>query len=180
MDPQQRRGEIFDALRHVILGAAAVCPQVVVFEDLQWMDQATQDFLGFFMDSVPTARVLCLLTYRTGYAQPFGERTYHTRLTLTTLSSPDSLQMAQALLLTDSLPAALQTLITQRAEGNPFFVEEIIKTLQDTGRLARARSTRCSPGPSRRWSFLRRFRPSSWPVSTAWPKLPDGPCSWPR
>jgi class 3 adenylate cyclase/tetratricopeptide (TPR) repeat protein len=138
MDPQQRRGEIFDALRHVILGAAAVYPQVVVFEDLQWMDQATQDFLGFFMDSVPTARVLCLLTYRMGYAPPFGERTYHTRLALTTLSSPDSLQMAQSLLLTDSLPAALQTLITQRAEGNPFFVEEIIKTLQDTGALGQS------------------------------------------
>ena len=135
MDPQQRRGEIFAAVRHVILRAAEVRPQVVVFEDLQWMDQATQAFLAFFMDSLPTARVLCLLTYRTGYAHPFGERTYHTRIALTTLSSTDSVQMAQALLATESLPAALQTLITQRAEGNPFFVEEIVKTLQDIGAI---------------------------------------------
>src|SRR5712691_1454796 len=87
MDPQQRRGEIFDAVRHVIMRAAEVRPQVVVFEDLQWMDQATQAFLTFFTDSLPTARVLCILTYRTGYVHPFGERTYHTRIALTTLST---------------------------------------------------------------------------------------------
>ena len=135
MDPQQRRGEIFDAVRHVIIRAAAVCPQVVVFEDLQWMDQSTQAFLTLFTDSLPSARVLCILTYRTGYVHPFEERTYHTRVALTTLAITDSVQMAQALLATERLPAALQSLIAQRAEGNPFFVEEIVKTLQDIGAI---------------------------------------------
>jgi class 3 adenylate cyclase/tetratricopeptide (TPR) repeat protein len=135
MDPQQRRGEIFAAVRHVIMRAAEMHPQIVIFEDLQWMDQATQAFLIFFMDSLPTARVLCLLTYRTGYVHPFGERTYHTRIALTTLSTTDSVHMAQALLATESLPAALQTLIAQRAEGNPFFVEELVKALQDIGAI---------------------------------------------
>src|SRR5262245_53723204 len=135
MDPQQRRGEIFDAVRHVIIRAAAVCPQVVVFEDLQWMDQATQAFLTFFTDSLPSARVLCILTYRTGYVQPFEERTYYSRVALTTLAITDSVQMAQALLATERLPAALRSLIVQRAEGNPFFVEEIVKTLQDIGAI---------------------------------------------
>jgi tetratricopeptide (TPR) repeat protein len=110
----------------------------VVFEDLQWMDQATQAFLTFFTDSLPTARVLCILTYRTGYVHPLGERTYHTRIALTTLSTTDSVHMAQALLTTEGLPAALQTLIAQRAEGNPFFVEEIIKSLQDMGAIRQA------------------------------------------
>jgi class 3 adenylate cyclase/tetratricopeptide (TPR) repeat protein len=135
MDPQQRRGEIFAAVRHVLMRAAEVHPQVLVFEDLQWMDQATQAFLTSLIDSLPTARVLCLLTYRTGYAHPFGERTYHTRIALTTLSTMDSVHMAQALLATESLPTALQTLIAQRAEGNPFFVEEIVKSLQDIGAI---------------------------------------------
>src|SRR5215471_13575399 len=136
MDPQQRRGEIFAAVRHVIIRAADVRPQIVVFEDLQWMDQATQAFLTFFMDSLFTARVLCLLTYRTGYFPPFGERTYHTRIALTTLSTTDSVHMAQALLAAENLPTALQTLIAQRAEGNPFFVEEIVKALQDIGAIS--------------------------------------------
>ncbi len=133
MDPQLRRAEVFDALRRLLLRAAEVRPQVVVFEDLHWMDQATEAFLTITADSIPTSRVLCLFTYRPGYVHPFGERTYHTRLVLPTLSSADTVQMAQAMLATEHLPEALQTLIIQKAEGNPFFVEEVVKSLRETG-----------------------------------------------
>ncbi len=135
MDSRLRRTEIFDALRRLILRAAEIHPQVIVFEDLHWMDQATETFLGFLTDSLPTSRVLCLLTYRPGYPPPFGERTYHTRLALHTLSTQDSVQMAQALLATAHLPAELQTLIVQKAEGNPFFVEEVVKSLREGGTI---------------------------------------------
>ena len=137
MDPQLRRAEVFDALRRLLLQAAEVRPQVVVFEDLHWMDQATEAFLTMMADSIPTSRVLCLFTYRPGYVHPFGERTYHTRLVLPTLSSADTVQMAQAMLATEHLPEALQTLIIQKAEGNPFFVEEVVKSLRETGAMRR-------------------------------------------
>ena len=94
MDPQLRRAETFDALRRLLLRAAEVRPQVVVFEDLHWMDQATEAFLTFTMDSIPTSRVLCLLTYRPGYVHPLAIG-YHTRLVLPTLSSADTVQMAR-------------------------------------------------------------------------------------
>jgi class 3 adenylate cyclase/tetratricopeptide (TPR) repeat protein len=137
MDPQLRRAEIFGALRHLLLRAAEVRPQVVVFEDLHWMDKATEAFLTLTADSIPTSRVLCLLTYRPGYVHPFGERTYHTRLVLPTLSSADTVQMAQAMLDTQHLPEALQALLIQKAEGNPFFVEEVVKSLRETGAIRR-------------------------------------------
>jgi class 3 adenylate cyclase/tetratricopeptide (TPR) repeat protein len=135
MDPQLRRAEIFDALRRLLLRAAEVRPQVVVFEDLHWMDQATEALLTFMLDSIPGSRVLCLCTYRPGYVPPFGEWTYSTRLALPTLSTTDTIQMARAMLATEHLPEALQTLIIQKAEGNPFFVEEVVKSLQDVGTL---------------------------------------------
>jgi class 3 adenylate cyclase/tetratricopeptide (TPR) repeat protein len=137
MDPQLRRAEVFGALRRLLLRAAEVRPQVVVFEDLHWMDQATEAFLTFTADSIPTSRVLCLFTYRSGYVHPFGERTYHTRLLLPALSSADTVQMAQAMLATEHLPEALQTPIIQKAEGNPFFVEEVVKSLRETGAIRR-------------------------------------------
>jgi predicted ATPase len=137
MDPQLRRAEVFDALRRLLLRAAEVRPQVVVFEDLHWMDQATEAFLTFTADSIPTSRVLCLFTYRPGYVQPFGDRTYHTRLVLPALSRADTVQMTQAMLATEHLPEALQTLIVQKAEGNPFFVEEVVKSLRETGAIRR-------------------------------------------
>jgi class 3 adenylate cyclase/tetratricopeptide (TPR) repeat protein len=138
MDPQQRRGEIFDALRRLTVRASEVRPQVMVYEDVHWMDQATEEYLLFTADSVPTSRVLRILTYRTGYVHPLGERTYHTRIALNTLSTSHSVEMAEGILATERLPEGLQALIVRKAEGNPFFVEEVVKSLLEVGALRRA------------------------------------------
>jgi class 3 adenylate cyclase/tetratricopeptide (TPR) repeat protein len=138
MDPQLRRGEIFDALRRLAVRAAEVHPQVVVYEDVHWMDQATEESLLFATDSIPTSRILQILTYRTGYVHPFGERTYHTRIALDTLSTADSVAIAKAVLATEHFPQELNTLIVRKAEGNPFFVEEIVKSLQEVGAIRQA------------------------------------------
>jgi class 3 adenylate cyclase/tetratricopeptide (TPR) repeat protein len=138
MDPQQRRGEIFDALRRLTVRATEVRPQIVVYEDVHWMDQTTEAYLLFTADSIPTSRILRILTYRTGYSQPFGERTYHTRIALNTLSTAHSVEMAEGMLSTEQLPEALQGLIVRKAEGNPFFVEEVVKSLLEVGALRHA------------------------------------------
>jgi class 3 adenylate cyclase/tetratricopeptide (TPR) repeat protein len=137
MDPQQRRAEIFDGLRQLLVRAAEVRPQVMVIEDLHWIDEASERSLLYSADSIPGCRVLQILTYRPGYTHPFGERTYHTRIALTTLSSEDSVRMAQALLAAQSLPDELKSLIVSKAEGNPFFVEEVVKSLQELGAIRR-------------------------------------------
>jgi class 3 adenylate cyclase/tetratricopeptide (TPR) repeat protein len=137
MDPQQRRGEVFDALRRLLVRAAEVRPQVVVHEDVHWIDSASEESLLFTADSIPTNRILHVLTYRPGYKQPFGEHSFHTRIALPTLSAEDSVQMAQAVLDTDSLPEDLRALIVRKAEGNPFFVEEVVKSLQEIGAIRR-------------------------------------------
>ena len=137
MDPQQRRGEVFDALRRLLVRAAEVRPQVLVHEDVHWIDKASEESLVFTADSVPTSRILHILTYRPGYKHPFDERSYHTRIALSTLSPEDSVHMAHAVLGTDSLPEDLRTLIVRKAEGNPFFVEEVVKSLQEVGAIRR-------------------------------------------
>jgi len=138
MDPKQRREGIFDAARRLTLRACEVRPQVVAFEDGHWMDKATEDYLVFVADSVPTSRFLFILTYRPGYAHPFGERTYHTRIALDGLPTEASVEMAQAMLAADGLPEELKSLIARKAEGNPFFVEEVVKSLLEVGALQRA------------------------------------------
>ncbi len=137
MDPQVRRAETFEALRRLLLVAAERKPQVLVFEDLHWSDTATTEFLRYILDSVPASRVLLLATLRAGYASPFDERSYVTRLALHNLPPQDSTRIAQAVLSTDDLPRELQALIHRKAEGNPFFVEELVKSLRETDAIRR-------------------------------------------
>lgn len=137
MDAKLRRAELFDALRRLLVRAAEVHPQVFVVEDLHWMDKATEESLLFTADSIPGSRILQVLTYRPEYVHPFGERTYHTRLALDSLSAEDSAEMTRVALAADALPGALQALIVRKAEGNPLFVEEVVKSLQEVGAIRR-------------------------------------------
>ena len=135
LDPRERRGGIFEALRRMILRAAERRPQIVVIEDLHWIDRATEEFLAVLGDSVPASPVLLIFTYRPGYAQPFGERTYHTRIVPAPLSEPESAHMAAAILASDALPDTLRGAIAAKAEGNPFYVEEVVRSLLEAGAI---------------------------------------------
>ena len=141
LDPRQRQREIFDTLRRLLVRASEVRPQIFVLEDVHWMDRTTEESLRFSADSIPTNRIFQILTYRTDYRHPFGERTYHTRIALTTLSAESSARIAQAVLAVPSLPADVATLVAQKAEGNPFFVEEVVKSLKEIGALRHAGDT---------------------------------------
>jgi len=137
LDPQIRRAETFEALRQLLLRAAERKPQVLVFEDLHWSDHATREFLSYLLDSIPGTRVLMILTIRPGHDVALGERTYATRLVLRNLSAQEAGKMAEAALASADLPKDLRALIGRKAEGNPFFVEEVIKTLTETGAIRR-------------------------------------------
>src|SRR5262245_16160587 len=137
MDPQERRGELFYALRRVLLRAAEIRPQVVVYEDVHWTDKATEEYLSLIADSLPTTRILVILTYRTGYSHPFGERSYQTRVVPAALSAVDSVAMVRGMLVAERLPDDLQALLARKTEGNPSFVEELVKSLREAGSIRR-------------------------------------------
>ena len=138
MSPVQRRGETFEALRRLIISAAERQPQVLVIEDLHWIDTTSEQFLALLVDSIPALQVLLVLTYRPGYVSPFGERSYVTRIVPAALSAEDTARMAAAVLAADALPEGLRTLVAAKAAGNPFYVEEFVKSLEEIGALRRA------------------------------------------
>jgi class 3 adenylate cyclase/tetratricopeptide (TPR) repeat protein len=137
LTPQTRRVETFEALRRLLIHAAQTQPQVIVVEDLHWVDPATEAFLSFVADSVATSRLLLVLTYRPGYAHALGERSYHTRLALRALSPDDSARMGRSVLGAEGLAPEIEALLARKAEGNPFFVEELAKSLHEAGALHR-------------------------------------------
>ena len=135
MDAQQRRVKTFEALRNVILKRAQRGPVVLAIEDLHWIDRTSEEFLVSLADSLSMAPVLMILSYRPGYRNPFPERSFITRLTLQHLSQKETLEMAGQLLTVRQVPEQLSQLVLEKAEGNPFFVEEMIKSLLEVGAL---------------------------------------------
>ncbi|MDP8929406.1 MAG: AAA family ATPase [Actinomycetota bacterium] len=147
MDPRERQAGIFDALRTLVLLSSRRQPLVVLVEDLHWVDDKSEEALGALVDVVAGARLLLVLTYRPGYSPSLGDRTYFSRLTLKRLPQEETAVMAQALLRASALPADLVRLVNAKAEGNPFYTEEVTKSLLESGVLRRVDGTFELAGP---------------------------------
>ncbi len=135
MDPMQRRAGILDGLRALILQESRHLPLVVVVEDLHWIDGQSQEAIAALVDVVASAPVLLVLTYRPGYAFALGDRSYFNHLPLHQLPNEECARMAQSTLGVAALPEQVREIITSKAEGNPFFVEEVAKSFVESGVL---------------------------------------------
>ena len=135
LDPPQRRQRTLDALKRVLLRESQEQPLLLVFEDLHWIDSETQALLNSLVESLPTARLLLLVNYRPEYQHGWGSKTYYTQLRLDPLPPVSADEFLQALLGDDASLKPLTHLLIARTEGNPFFLEESVRTLVETGVL---------------------------------------------
>ena len=135
LDPAQRRRATFDAVKQVFLNASAERRLVVVLEDLQWIDGQSEEFLDSLIDSLPTARLLLLLTYRPEYHDRWTKKSHHTLLRVDPLPAVSAEQLLEALLGEDVSTRPLQRSLIARTEGNPFFLEESVRMLAETAVL---------------------------------------------
>ena len=135
LDPPQRRLRMLDALKRVVLRESQEQPLLLVFEDLHWIDSETQALLNSLVESLPTARLLLLVNYRPEYQHSWGSKTYYTQLRLDPLPPVSAEEFLQALLGDDASLKPLTPLLIARTEGNPFFLEESVRTLVETGVL---------------------------------------------
>jgi class 3 adenylate cyclase/DNA-binding winged helix-turn-helix (wHTH) protein/tetratricopeptide (TPR) repeat protein len=135
LDAPQRRQRTLLALKRVLLRESQAQPVLLVCEDLHWLDTETQALLESLIESLPTARLLLLVNYRPGYRHGWGSKTYYTQLRLDPLPAASADTFLQALLGDNPSLASLNPLLIQRTEGNPFFLEESVRTLVETGVL---------------------------------------------
>jgi predicted ATPase len=139
LDPPERRQRTLAALKRVLLRESQVQPVLVVFEDLHWIDTETQALLDSLVESLPTARLLLLVNYRPEYQHGWGSKTYYAQLRLDPLPPASADVFLQALLGDDPGLEALKPLLIARTAGNPFFLEESVRTLVETGVLVSER-----------------------------------------
>ena len=132
LDPRERRQRILDTVRRLLLREAQSQPLLVIFEDLHWIDSETQVLLDGLADSLPTARVLLLVSYRPEYRHAWGSKTFYTQLRLDTLPLEMAGALLDGLLGPNASLAALKRLLATTTGGNPLFLEESVRTLVET------------------------------------------------
>ncbi len=132
LDPPQRRQRTLDAVKRLLLRESQVQPLCLVFEDLHWIDSETQAVLDSLIESLPTARLLLLVNYRPEYQHGWGSKMYYTQLRIDPLPPESAEELLGALLGGGASLEPLTRLLIERTEGNPFFLEESIRTLVET------------------------------------------------
>jgi class 3 adenylate cyclase/tetratricopeptide (TPR) repeat protein len=132
--PEQRRRQTLDGVKRLLLREAREQPLVVIFEDLHWIDGETQALLDGLVESLGSARLLLLVNYRPEYQHVWAGKTYSSQLRLDALPPASAADLLDALLGEDPSLASLKQLLIKR--GNPFFVEESVRTLVETKALA--------------------------------------------
>jgi len=139
LEPPERRHQTLRAIKRLLLRESQVQPLLLVFEDLHWIDTETQVVLDSLVDSLPTAPVLLLVNYRPEYRHAWGSRTYYRQLRIDPLARENAQELLQALLGDDRGLQPLTRPLIERTEGNPFFLEECVRTLVETEVLSGAR-----------------------------------------
>jgi class 3 adenylate cyclase/tetratricopeptide (TPR) repeat protein len=140
LDPEQRQKRIQGVVKRILhdptYGGGT---RVILLEDLHWFDGASDAFLETFVESVPATRDLWLLNFRPEYQARWMQRSYYQHLPLQPLA-PDAIrQLLRDELGCDPSVAALPETIHARTKGNPFFIEEVVQTLIESGHLTGAR-----------------------------------------
>jgi tetratricopeptide (TPR) repeat protein len=137
MDAQIKKRRTLDAIKRILLRESLNQPLMVIFEDLHWIDEQTQELLNLLADSIGTAKILLLVNYRPEYSHQWNSKTYYTQLRLDPLGTESAEAMLNALLGDGQELTALKRLITEKTEGNPFFMEEMVQNLFEEGALLR-------------------------------------------
>src|SRR5438046_2941396 len=127
LDPAERRKRTLDAVKRLLLREVREQPLLVIFEDLHWIDGETQALLDGLVESLGSARLLLLVNYRPEYQHAWGSKTAYSQLRLDALPAESAAELLDALLGDDPGLAPLKQLLVKR--GNPFFLEETVRTL---------------------------------------------------
>jgi predicted ATPase len=133
MDAQVRRRRTLEAIKRILLRESLNQRLMVIFEDLHWIDEATQELLNLLTDSIGTAKILLLFNYRPEYSHQWGNKTYYTQLRLDPLGRESAEEMLAAMIGDGVEVRPLKRLIIERTGGNPFFMEETVQVLLDEG-----------------------------------------------
>ena len=135
ISPEARQRRLLALVRGLVHAQSVRAPTLNVLEDLQWVDPASERFLASLIEALPGTRNLTVLNFRPGYRAGWMGRTHYRQLPLPPLSKDACAALISELLGSEPSLRDLSTLIRERADGNPFFCEQIVSALAERGEI---------------------------------------------
>jgi predicted ATPase len=135
VSPEQQRQQTLHALLGLLLRLAAAQPLLLIMEDLHWVDPSTLEWLSLLVDQGPTARILTLCTCRPDFRPLWTGRSHLTQVTLARLPQLQATELTHQVAQGKALPVEVVTQIVAKTDGVPLFVEEVTKTVLESGLL---------------------------------------------
>ena len=136
LEPRQRQANTRDAFRRVLLTESQLQPLLLVLEDLHWLDSATETLLNHLVEGLPAARIFLLVTYRPEFHHTWSSKTYYAHVRIDPLSPERAAVLLAELVGSDPSLIPFTPILIESTGGNPFFLEEAVKTLAEAGTLA--------------------------------------------
>lgn len=136
LSPDVVKMRTFEILHALFLNSSQHTPLMIAVEDLHWIDRTSEEYLASLADRVAGVPILLVATYRAGYRPPWIEKSYATQIALQPLAAQDSLTVVRAVFGTDHIADSLAEVILAKAEGNPFFLEEVARAAREQAHTA--------------------------------------------
>ena len=133
--PEQQKQQTMRALITVAFRRAARQPVLFIVEDLHWVDPTTLELLNMLVDEIHSARILAVFTFRPDFSPPWAESSNVTVLDISRLPSDEVAELTHQVAQGKSLPAEVVAEMVSKTDGVPLFVEELTKTLLESGLL---------------------------------------------
>ncbi len=137
LDARSRQAMLAGVLKLLLAGRSRERPFVLVLDDLHWADSASLEVLDQALSAIQTLRVMVVITYRTRFSHRWSGMTYYREVHVRELPPSDSTRLLQEVLGSLELPPLLGERVMEKTGGNPFFIEQVMNSLIESGTIVR-------------------------------------------
>jgi tetratricopeptide (TPR) repeat protein len=135
LDPHRRKEKTLNAILAQLAGLAAKQPVLIIFEDAHWVDPTSKELLDLAIERVRSLPILLIITFRPEFSPPWAGRSHVTSLSLNRLGRLQSIAMLMRVTGGKTLPDEVLIQILERTDGIPLYVEEVTKSVLESGLL---------------------------------------------
>jgi class 3 adenylate cyclase/tetratricopeptide (TPR) repeat protein len=131
ISPEEKKDRIVETIKLIAAKGSEIRPLIMAIEDLHWMDKSSEEAFNEFLGVISGLKIFLIFTYRPEFTPKWGVKSYIYQINLNRLARQETIAMTNCILDTKDIDEVLLKLIIEKTEGNPFFIEEFLRSFRD-------------------------------------------------